>query len=126
MKVNNVTVASGSVSGSIPLVVGNNTINIVVTAQDLIATKTYTLTVNRAPSSSADLAGLTTSAGAVSPAFSAATTDYTLGTGHATMTVTPTVEEPNATVRVNTAVVTSGPPLGPSRSRRARTSSVSR
>ena len=48
--VNDVTVASGSASGSIALSVGPNTITTVVTAQDGIATQTYTVTVTRAAS----------------------------------------------------------------------------
>src|ERR1035437_4587614 len=54
IKVNGTTVASGSPSAAIPLAVGANTINIVVTAQDA-TTQTYTVTVTRAvPSSIAD------------------------------------------------------------------------
>lgn len=47
IKVNGTTVASGSASGGINLNVGDNTITVVVTAQDGTTTKTYTLTVNR-------------------------------------------------------------------------------
>ncbi|WP_299284488.1 MBG domain-containing protein [uncultured Mucilaginibacter sp.] len=46
--VNGVAVASGIASAATPLIVGNNTIATVVTAQDGITTQTYTLTVNRA------------------------------------------------------------------------------
>ncbi len=41
-------VTSGSASGSLPLIVGSNTIEILVTAQDA-STKTYTVLVSRAP-----------------------------------------------------------------------------
>ncbi|MFD0586490.1 S-layer homology domain-containing protein [Paenibacillus sp. GCM10027627] len=51
LKVNGTAVASGSASGAIPLNVGNNIIEVVVTAQDG-TTKTYTVTVTRAASSS--------------------------------------------------------------------------
>jgi alpha-tubulin suppressor-like RCC1 family protein len=47
VKVNNTTVASGSPSGPITLVVGPNPIPVVVTAQDTTTTKTYTVTVTR-------------------------------------------------------------------------------
>ena len=47
VKVNGVTVVSGSASGSISLAVGQNTINTVVTAQDGTTTKTYTVAVTR-------------------------------------------------------------------------------
>jgi hypothetical protein len=46
--VNGVPVASGMSSQAIPLVVGNNTITIVVTAQDGVTMKTYTINVTRA------------------------------------------------------------------------------
>jgi alpha-tubulin suppressor-like RCC1 family protein len=48
IKVNNKLVTSGTPSGVIMLNVGSNTITTVVTAQDGITTKTYTVTVNRA------------------------------------------------------------------------------
>ncbi|MGI8820780.1 MAG: beta strand repeat-containing protein [Chthoniobacterales bacterium] len=47
--VNGTPVASGTASGAIPLVVGPNTITIVVTAADNVTTKTYTITVTRGP-----------------------------------------------------------------------------
>ena len=47
VKVNGTSVASGAASGPIALAVGSNTINTVVTAQDGVTTKTYTLTVTR-------------------------------------------------------------------------------
>ncbi len=48
MTVNGTPVVSGSASQAITLNVGNNTITVVVTAQDLTTTKTYTIIVNRA------------------------------------------------------------------------------
>ncbi|MEO6980821.1 MAG: cadherin-like beta sandwich domain-containing protein, partial [Mucilaginibacter sp.] len=47
IKVNGTTVASGSASAALPLVVGQNVINTVVTAQDGVTTKTYKVTVTR-------------------------------------------------------------------------------
>ena len=52
VKVNGNTVISGSPSGTISLSVGDNTITIVVTAQDITTQKTYTVIVNRANFSS--------------------------------------------------------------------------
>ncbi len=49
LRVNGVVVASGTASGAIPLNVGNNTVNVMVTAQDSVTTKTYTLTITRPP-----------------------------------------------------------------------------
>jgi gliding motility-associated-like protein len=48
VKVNGTTVASGTSSGSISLVVGDNTITTEITAEDGVTIGTYTLTVNRA------------------------------------------------------------------------------
>jgi hypothetical protein len=49
VKVNGTTVANGSASGAIDLAVGSNTITVVATAQDGTTTKSYTITVTRAP-----------------------------------------------------------------------------
>lgn len=60
--VNETTVAAGSASGAIPLDVGQNTITVVVTAEDTSAT-TYTVTVTRAaPTSSGGGGSSSTSA----------------------------------------------------------------
>lgn len=48
LKINNISVSSGTSLNDIPLAVGNNTITLVVTAEDGVTTKTYTLTVTRA------------------------------------------------------------------------------
>lgn len=50
LTVNGNAVTSGNASGSIPLTFGANTITIVVTAEDTVTTKTYTLTANVAGS----------------------------------------------------------------------------
>jgi hypothetical protein len=47
IKVNGSTVATGGTSGAIALSVGVNTITVVVTAQDGVTLKTYTVTVTR-------------------------------------------------------------------------------
>jgi gliding motility-associated-like protein len=49
MKVNGVSVPFGGTSASLPLAVGNNTITVAATSEDLSKTRTYTVTVNRAP-----------------------------------------------------------------------------
>jgi PKD repeat protein len=116
IKVNGVTVVSGNASLSLPLNVGSNTINTVVTAQNGTTTKTYTITVTRAapPSTNANLSNLVPSTGSLSPAFAQATTAYTMTVPFTTtsMTVTPTVADATATVKVNTVTVASGSPSG--------------
>ena len=115
VKVNNTAVSSGSVSGSIALNVGVNTITTVVTAGDGTL-KTYTLAVTRPSgvSSVANLSGLTLSAGTLNTTFAAATTAYTVSVPYSTssLTLTPTVEQANATVKVNDAMLTSGSASG--------------
>ena len=108
--VNGVATISGNASGAIALAVGANTLTTVVTAQDGNTTKTYTVTVTRAGSGDANLSALALSGGSLSPAFTPATTSYTMSTAaaSASITATPTVNEPNATVTVNGVAVASG------------------
>jgi len=110
IKVNGATVTSGTASNPINLNVGPNTINVVVTGQDGTTTKTYTVTVTRAPSADDNLSSLKMSKGIFSPAFASGTTAYNDAIGNAitSVTVTPTTSDPGATVKVNSHPVTSG------------------
>ncbi len=65
-------------------------------------------------SSNADLSGLTLSDGTLSPVFSAGTTAYTASVGNSvsSVTVTPTVSDSSATVKVNGTTVASGTASG--------------
>jgi gliding motility-associated-like protein len=112
--VNGTVVSSGTASGAISLAAGPNIISTVVTAQDGITTKTYTVTVTRAPSSNAKLALIRLSSGTLSPVFAAATTSYTASVTNAitSITVTPTVVDASATVTANGTVVSSGTASG--------------
>ncbi|WP_407870632.1 cadherin-like beta sandwich domain-containing protein [Paenibacillus sp. P36] len=109
--VNGTSVTSGGTSDVIPLIVGSNTITLVVTAQDG-TTKTYTFTITRAKSLSnnADLSGLTLSGVNLMPAFASGTTAYTANVANevSSTAVTPTVSESQARVAVNGTSVTSG------------------
>jgi len=109
VKVNGVLVSSGTASSSIPLAVGANTITAAVTAQDGVTKKTYTVVVTRAVGD-ATLSNLTINSGTLSPVFVAGTVSYTASVTNATasITVTPTVNNPNATVKVNGVTVSSG------------------
>ncbi len=95
------TVASGSASGNLSLNVGNNTIDVLVTAQDN-TTNTYSLNITRYASSNSTLSGLTISTGTLSPDFSAGTTSYTTSVANTTntLTVTPTKQDTNASIQV--------------------------
>jgi gliding motility-associated-like protein len=112
IKVNGTTVTSGSASGAIPLTVGSNIITTVVTAQDGITKQTYTITVTRGAASNANLATLTISSGTLSPVFASATSSYAASVSGTTtsITVTPTLSDLNASIKVNGSAVTSGNP----------------
>jgi len=114
IKVNGIAVSSGTASGSIALAVGSNTINTVVTAQDGVTTRTYTIIVTRAKSTNAALAKLSISAGTLSPAFATGTYSYTTSVSNATasVTVTPLTSDATATVMVNGTAVGSGTASG--------------
>ena len=115
VKVNGITVVSGSASQAIALNVGSNTISTVVTAQDGTTTQTYTVTVTRAaapaPASTvATLSNLTLSAGTLTPAFASGTNSYTANVGNTTssLTVAPVTTDATSTVMVNGSTVASG------------------
>jgi len=113
--VNGTPVASGSASGNIALNVGPNVINTVVTAQDGITKMTYTITVTRAASTDATLSHLTISPGTIKPAFTSANSAYSVavGNGVTSVTVTPTTNEPNATIKIGGKAVVSGTASAP-------------
>jgi hypothetical protein len=116
LTVNGTPVTSGTPSGAITLAVGPNTINVAITAQDTTTVKTYSIVVTRAAplSSDATLSNLAISSGTLTPAFASGTTGYTDSVGNAvsSVTVTPTVNQANATVTVNGTLVISGAPSG--------------
>ena len=108
-----VTVNGGAATSggrSVSLVVGSNVITIVVTAQDGLATRTYTVRVTRAGSSDATLSDLDISPGRLSPSFASGTGSYTLMVGNLvdSVTVTPTANHGGATIAVNGSTVASG------------------
>jgi gliding motility-associated-like protein len=111
LTVNGNAQASGAASAAIPLNVGSNTITTVITAQDGLTTQSYTVAVTRIPlSTDATLSNFAISNGTLSPAFASATTAYTASVNNATtsITITPTVNDVNATVTVNGTAQASG------------------
>jgi len=112
IRVNGSTVTSGSSSQAIPLSVGSNTITIVVTAEDRVATKTHTIIATRLTEQShnADLSDLTLSMGTLCPAFNSNTVAYTAEVQNSltSLTVTPTAAGINASITVNDATIISG------------------
>ena len=109
--VDGTAVNSGEASSAVSLTAGEaNDIEVVVTAEDTSVTKTYTVSVTRAGSPDATLSGLTISDGTLTPAFDSTRTAYTAAVANsvASVTVTPTVNESNATIAVNGSAVDSG------------------
>lgn len=109
--VNGTTVANNTASAAIPLNLGSNPISIVVTAQDGISTKTYSVDVTRLPTSSdATLSALAINAGTLNPGFSSGTQTYAVSVPNNTSSIslTPTVNEANATMAVNNVSLASG------------------
>ncbi|MFX3632376.1 MAG: cadherin-like beta sandwich domain-containing protein [Candidatus Pristimantibacillus sp.] len=115
LTVNGTSSVSGSVYGPISLVVGANTITVVVTAQDGVTTKPYTIVVTRAPSSTAMLSALTISPGSFNESFASGTTSYTASVANnvAAISVTPTISDSTASLKVNGTVAVSGSVYGP-------------
>jgi gliding motility-associated-like protein len=106
----NGTQVKGTMSAPIALNVGNNLITTVVTAQDGVTRKTYTVNVIRALSPIASLSNIVLNNGGLSPVFASATTSYTtnVGNGITSVTLKPVTSDPAATVAINGTAVTSG------------------
>ena len=94
--------ASGAGSPPFDLNVGDNLVDIRVTAPDGITTTTITLTIRRvpAPADNADLAALSASASALTPAFSADEMFYHGSGSTPSTTVTASPADPAATMQV--------------------------
>lgn len=95
------TVASGNSSGSLPLQLGANTIKIKVIAPDKINSSIYTLTMTRLLSANANLAGLSVSAGDLSPGFDSTQNVYTmnLAADVSRLSVIPVACDPTAAIQ---------------------------
>ncbi|MEN6348832.1 MAG: cadherin-like beta sandwich domain-containing protein [Syntrophomonas sp.] len=88
---------------TIDLEKGENTITIIVNAEDGVTSRTYTLVITRAGSDNADLAGITISSGTISPVFDKDVLNYTSSAGKEVeqITLSWTLAEPAASVKVN-------------------------
>jgi len=101
-----------SITGTSGLVVGANTITVNTRAQDGVTTKAYTVTVTRLQSSNADLAGLSLSAGTLSPSFSSGVLNYTATVANAVTGETVTATLADATATITSITGTSGLVVG--------------
>ena len=92
-----------SASVAVPAMGGSTAVSLVVTAQDGVTTRTYTVTLTRAPSSDASLSGIAVSAGSLAPSFATATLTYALAVpfGTTSVTLTPTTADAAAAVAVS-------------------------
>ncbi|MFJ7727639.1 cadherin-like beta sandwich domain-containing protein [Neobacillus sp. NPDC097160] len=103
--INGQTVTSGK-EETFSLQTGTNTFLITVSDGSQTA-NTYTLTITRQQSANNLLQNINLSAGALSPAFSSAITDYTVQVTNDvnTIVITPTSSENTATIEVNETLV---------------------
>ncbi|OXA86302.1 cadherin-like beta sandwich domain-containing protein, partial [Flavobacterium hydatis] len=113
--VNGIVVTRGTSSGAINLLPGQNTIVTQVTAADGVTIKTYTIIVTRAGSNNATLSDLSISNGDLTPVFASNITDYGAAVENqvSSITLTPTLTDPLATVAVNGVLVANGSSSAP-------------
>jgi gliding motility-associated-like protein len=116
IRVNGNVVTSGEFSNPIALNAGPTVINVLVTAQDGVTVKTYSITVNREGSNNAVVSlKITPSATMVSTGVTGTTVNYntSVDPGITSVTLTPTAQEEHATILVNGVAVASGTASAP-------------
>ncbi|WP_159881444.1 YDG domain-containing protein [Paenibacillus puerhi] len=101
---------TGVYTHEVDLEVGVSTHLVEVTAQDGRTTKTYSIRVDRAPSSNASLSGLTASAGSLTPVFDSGQYAYTVQVEHHTDTIRfqPVAADTTSVIRINGALTSGG------------------
>jgi len=109
LKTNGIPRTSGQASGAIGLTVGDNDIDVEVTAENGDK-KTYTITVTRESngpvlSNDATLSNITVSGFTLSPAFSAAIMDYTSDVNVGTVSIYATATDDNAKITLDGTVL---------------------
>jgi gliding motility-associated-like protein len=110
IQVNGVTVAAGAESAPVLLTSMATVVDILVTAEDGVTTKSYQLTVNKVPATNAVLSKIVTN-----PTAKLTTTTgpanynraVTVPVGTSSITVACTTQHPGATVKINGATVAS-------------------
>lgn len=117
MQVHSVTIPAGTASGQDTITLNgaglDTPISIVVTAQNGVDSKPYTITVHRAaPSSNNNLETLAVTPGSIEPAFAPSIVDYTVdvAANDNSVTVTATLQDTNATMLINGQGTSSGQP----------------
>jgi hypothetical protein len=109
VKVHNVIVPTGTASGSILLNLGNNPIDVLVTATDG-NTKNYRINVNRQLAGNADLSSLTLRDGQLTPLFNPQVMNYEFDVAYGVTSffITPTLADANASLQLNGVTRASG------------------
>ena len=92
----------GTDGHQVDLVVGENVIQVKLTAEDGATTKTYRVTVTRAAQSNTDatLSALTLSKGTLSPSFASNVTDYTASVGDSASRITVTAASSDSAAEI--------------------------
>jgi len=110
--VNGVALAYDASTNLLPLNVGDNTFDVVVTAADGVHQTTNTLHINRLPFADISLASLAIDAGTLSPAFVGTTLTYSASVPYSVsnLNVTPVANAADATVTIGAATINAGAP----------------
>ena len=109
IKVNGTIVTSGQVSASIPLVIGSNTISVVVTAGGV--TQNYSITITRIDSSLSNLTGSLVPSGVLTlnPTFLSTIFIYIASaSGKGSIRLVPTASNTGSVIKINGIQVASG------------------
>lgn len=101
---------SNTTSSIVPLIVGVNPIQLLVTAADGTTTKSYTLNYRRLASNISTLNNLVVTNSIIQPTFRSTVTNYvtTVSNSITSLQVIPTANEPNAQITVNNINVANG------------------
>jgi gliding motility-associated-like protein len=117
IKVNGVSVASGAASAPVAINVGGTVINLVVTAQDGVSTRTYHVKVNRTGSNIANATSIKLTPASTLVKVSSTLTDVSYTTTVApdltSVMLTAIPEDANSTMKINGVSVTSGAASNP-------------
>ncbi|QEC79664.1 cadherin-like beta sandwich domain-containing protein [Mucilaginibacter ginsenosidivorax] len=110
--VNNVVVTQNNSTSLLPLNLGDNTFDIVVTAADGIHQTTNTLHINRLPFADISLASLAIDAGTLNPAFVGTTFTYSASVPYSVsiLNLTPVANAADATVAIGATTISAGAP----------------
>jgi hypothetical protein len=110
IKVNGVSVTSGEFSQDIPVIVGNSTATIEVTAEDLFTKQNYYINLSKTGSANSYLKNIYVNSGFLEPSFNKDTTQYIVHIPNSvsTVAVKPFIDNSQAQVSINTLGIVPG------------------